>query len=128
VEEVLNAHPAVFRSALVGLKLPSNSSSSGGGGNTAKADTVTPVVCIELHHTGVFGPSVNKTKLFAELKAMCDAHPTSAGIDIFLLHPGLPVDIRHNAKITRELVGPWAAQQLGVGKAQKQLGCLCIRA
>jgi len=127
VEEVLNAHPAVFRSALVGVKLPTSSSSSGGG-NTDKADTVTPVVCIELHHTGMFGPPVNKSKLFAELKAMCDAHPTSAGIDIFLLHPGLPVDIRHNAKITRELVGPWAAQQLGAGKAQKQPGCLCIRA
>jgi hypothetical protein len=29
-----------------------------------------------------------------------------------LLHPRFPVDVRHNAKIRREDLAPWATEQL----------------
>jgi hypothetical protein len=31
-----------------------------------------------------------------------------------LLHPSLPVDIRHNAKIFREQLAVWASKKLGI--------------
>ena len=46
-------------------------------------------------------------KLLDELRAIGQANPLTSCIQDFLLHPALPVDIRHNAKIFREkLCGP----------------------
>jgi hypothetical protein len=36
----------------------------------------------------------------------------TAAIRTILLHPGLPVDTRHNVKINREELAAWAAQQI----------------
>ena len=36
-------------------------------------------------------------------------NPLTAAIDVFLIHPAFPVDIRHNAKIFREKLAVWAA-------------------
>ena len=47
-----------------------------------------------------------------ELRAMAAAHARTHAIDRLLLHPGFPVDIRHNAKIGREQLAAWAARKL----------------
>lgn len=85
VEGVINEHPAVFRSALVGV--------SG-----------QPVVCVELEPGQRESPA-----LHVELRERAAAHRATEGIDRFLVHPGFPVDIRHNAKIRREELARWAA-------------------
>jgi hypothetical protein len=56
---------------------------------------------------------ISDANLIAELKTIASAHPHTQQIDTFLMHPGFPVDIRHNAKIGREQLARWAALQLG---------------
>lgn len=89
VEEVLNTHPAVRRTALVAVTI---------GG------VVHPLVCVERKP----GQNVAKTQLFSELAEL--AQPF--GITRFLVHPAFPVDIRHNAKIGREILATWAQEKL----------------
>lgn len=93
VEPVFNVHPQVRRTALVGV---------------GAAGQQQPVLCVELQ------PDVSASA-FAQvetaLRALGAAHPHTAGIARFLRHSGFPVDIRHNAKIGREKLAVWAAQQ-----------------
>lgn len=96
VEPVFNLHPAVSRSALVGL----------GASPLQK-----PVLCIERTP----GNDMTEQQLFADLLAMARTHRRTQHIDTFLIHPGFPVDIRHNAKIGREQLAVWAAECLGNG-------------
>ena len=94
VEPIFNAHPDVRRSALVGI---------GEKGNQR------PVVVIESLERR------KPRKLLEELQALANSHPDTAMLDTFLFHPGLPVDIRHNAKIQRERLAVWAATKLPGG-------------
>lgn len=89
-EMVFNAHPAVFRTALVGVER---------GGATA------PVLCVEREKDA----RIDDATLFAELRALGSRHDITRGIDRFVVHPGFPVDIRHNAKIDRPALAQWAA-------------------
>jgi len=93
VEAVFNTHPAVFRSAMVGVGIK--------GGQK-------PVICIELEQ----GVTTSREQLRSELLAIAVSHPHTAGISTILFHPAFPVDIRHNAKIFREKLAVWAAEQL----------------
>jgi len=93
-EAVFNNHLKVFRTALVGVKQ---------NGSTV------PVICVELEK-GV--EQSEHGKIVEELKAMGAAKEHTAPIKTFLIHPGFPVDIRHNAKIFREKLAVWAARQL----------------
>ncbi|ALC17396.1 peptide synthase [Desulfuromonas soudanensis] len=93
-EAIYNTHPAVFRSALVGL---------------GAAGSQTPVICIELER------GVDKSRHGAireELLALGAGNELTAGIKTLLFHPAFPVDIRHNAKIFREKLALWAAKEL----------------
>jgi hypothetical protein len=54
------------------------------------------------------------TQLLAEVRDLAAAHPRTRSIRNFLFHPKFPVDIRHNAKIFREQLAVWAAEQLAV--------------
>jgi hypothetical protein len=56
--------------------------------------------------------SLNRTRLIAELRALGTANPLTSAIENFLIHPSLPVDTRHNAKIFREKLAVWAARRL----------------
>ena len=50
---------------------------------------------------------------FAERRnALGMGYVHTARIHDFLIHPGFPVDIRHNAKIGREKLAVWATTQL----------------
>ena len=93
-ERVFNQHPKVFRTALVGV---------------GQAGNQTPVICVELEK-GV--KDIDPQTLFKELMEIGKKYPHTANIDKFLIHPSFPVDIRHNAKIGREILSAWAADNL----------------
>ena len=97
VEPVFNAHPAVRRSALVGV----------GERGAQRA-----VVVIEPARPAHPWERRNPRKLLQELREIAAAHTHTARLDTFHFHPALPVDIRHNAKIQRERLALWAARRL----------------
>ena len=95
VEPVFNVHPQVRRTALVGI----------GAHGAQRA-----VLCVELAagvHAGEFA------RIEAELRLLGARYAHTARVERFLLHPGFPVDIRHNAKIGRETLAAWATTRLG---------------
>lgn len=93
-EGVFNAHPEVYRTALVGV------------GPAAEQE---PVLCVE-PHAGV--PAAEYERITAELRNLADANELTRGLSQILFHPGFPVDIRHNAKINREELANWAATRI----------------
>lgn len=93
-EGVFNAHPAVLRTALVGV---------------VRDGEMTPVLCVERDPER---PTVGETHLRDELLALGAAHEHTRAIQTILMHPSFPVDIRHNAKIFREKLAAWAAGKL----------------
>ncbi len=81
-EPVFNTHPAVVRTALVGV-----------GPDPARR----PVIVVEAHphrrdDTG---------RIEAELRALAADHDATAGLDRFVFVDRIPLDKRHNAKIDR---------------------------
>lgn len=93
-ESIFNKHPAIFRSALVGI---------------GKAPRQQPVICVELEKDQ---KRYDRTDLIQELTALAGSNLLTEKINTFLVHPGFPVDIRHNAKIFREKLAVWAATKL----------------
>jgi acyl-CoA synthetase (AMP-forming)/AMP-acid ligase II len=91
VEAIFNKHPSVRRTALVGVGQPFRQA---------------PVLVAELE-SGCDPDNVKR-----ELIEMARAHKHTNGIRRILIHAGLPVDVRHNAKIHREALAEWAAAQL----------------
>jgi len=97
-EAIFNQHPKVFRTALVGV------------GEKGKQ---TPVLCVELDSEGCdCAGKRNREQIVRELQALGQGHAHTKAIAHFLIHPGFPVDIRHNAKIFREKLADWAAKNL----------------
>ncbi len=93
-EAIFNTHPAVFRSALVGMGRPPRQ---------------TPVICIELEP----GNKTSKQIIEQELLELAGQFVITQGIKIVLFHHAFPVDIRHNSKIFREQLKVWAEKTLG---------------
>ncbi len=93
VEAIFNRHPAVFRSALVGI---------------GKKGKQIPVVCIELEK-GIEKP---EEEILSELLEIAADFTHTKQITTILFHPEFPVDIRHNAKIFREKLAVWAEEKL----------------
>ncbi len=93
-ESIFNRHPAVARSALVGIGPPPRQ---------------VPVICIELE---AGQPRRNRRKIKAELLELGQAHAITAAIRVVLFHPSFPVDIRHNAKIFREQLADWSRKKV----------------
>jgi acyl-CoA synthetase (AMP-forming)/AMP-acid ligase II len=106
-ESIFNTHPAVFRSALVGI---------------GPAGLKTPVICIERRAEA---RRLNRRRLRAELLELASRHEMTRGIDTVLFHDAFPVDIRHNAKIFREKLATWAEGRLGrfkrLGRLKKRI-------
>ncbi len=78
VEGIFNRHPAIFRSALIGLGERPNQK---------------PAVVVELHP----GAKIER----ADLHRMAAEQPITDEIETFFFHRKFPVDVRHNAKIHR---------------------------
>ena len=57
------------------------------------------------------GPGEER-ELSRELLEWVQADPLTSLVERVLLHPALPVDIRHNAKIFREKLSTWAAAEI----------------
>lgn len=91
VEAVFNSHPAVRRSALVGV---------------GPRQRQTPVLVLELNH------GAERLGLTDELRQRAQQHSHTRSIHCFQFHRGLPVDVRHNAKIHREQLAAWAATKM----------------
>jgi acyl-CoA synthetase (AMP-forming)/AMP-acid ligase II len=93
-EKIFDAHPEVFRSALVGIN---------------KGGRRVPALCVETEE-GSKSPAAHG-KLRSALLSIASEHPTCEMIKDVYFHPGFPVDIRHNAKIGREELSRWAQEQ-----------------
>ena len=92
-EGVFNVHPAVHRTALVGV---------------ARNGTTEPVLCVEPEKD----VPIPRETLRQELLALGEAHAHTRPIKTILFHKGFPVDVRHNAKIFREKLAVWAGKKL----------------
>jgi len=90
-EAVFNVHPAVARTALVGV----------GPQRSAR-----PVLCVEANRR------IDRKQVEQELLELGQSHRHTKEIHSILFHPSFPVDIRHNAKIFREKLAVWAASKL----------------
>jgi acyl-CoA synthetase (AMP-forming)/AMP-acid ligase II len=100
-EAIYNQHPAIYRSALVGIGPPGEQ---------------TPVMICEPWRDRFPQAPASRTELLDALHELGQANRLTQRIERshLLLHRSLPVDIRHNAKIFREQLAPWAARQLEV--------------
>lgn len=94
VEGVFNAHPAVFRSALVGI-------------GDAAARRAVLIVELEPGVRSRDWPKIRAALLDMRGRATC-CEPIAEA----LRHPRFPVDIRHNAKIGRPALARWAEARL----------------
>lgn len=93
-ESIFNQHPAVARSALVGV---------------GPRPHQVPVICIEPKEGR---PRRSRRRLRTELIELAQAHEITRAIGIVLFHRSFPVDIRHNAKIFREQLADWARKKV----------------
>jgi acyl-CoA synthetase (AMP-forming)/AMP-acid ligase II len=94
VEAVFNTHPAIYRTALVGV---------------GPAGKQTPVLCVELEPES---RGIDQVKLTRELLELGAQREHTKGVRTILYHPAFPVDVRHNAKIFREKLAAWAAHRV----------------
>ena len=92
-EAVFNTHPAVRRSALVGV---------------TREGKTQPLICVER----VRGATIDNGRLTEELLEIARSHEHTRAIDTVLYHASFPVDVRHNAKIFREKLGVWAGKEI----------------
>ena len=90
-EGIFNTHPQVVRSALVGV---------------GKEGRQEPVLLVEKKK------GVDASVVLAGLPELADRHELTRNIKTFFVHPGFPVDIRHNAKIFREKLALWAEKKV----------------
>lgn len=94
-EALFNNHPAVYRSALVGI---------------GPRPQQLPVICIELNAAD---RTINKDRVKAELLEITQANKMTRKIVTVLFHKAFPVDVRHNSKIFREKLALWATKKIG---------------
>ncbi len=95
-EAIVNNHPWVFRSALVGIDDPES------------IHHKLPVIIIEAKKN----IKIDNENLLKEIRMLTTSNTLTSHIQWFLLHPDFPVDIRHNAKIFREKLSVWAQEEL----------------
>ncbi|MBU0663262.1 MAG: AMP-binding protein [Proteobacteria bacterium] len=98
-EAIINEHPDVARSALVGIPDPLH------------PGWQHPVIIVEPVKTR----RINSDRLLAEVRELAAASALTESIKFFLTHPDFPVDIRHNAKIFREKLSDWAQRKIEGG-------------
>ncbi|MEC9001996.1 MAG: fatty acid CoA ligase family protein, partial [Planctomycetota bacterium] len=86
-ETVFNQHPSIYRSALVGM---------------GPVGQQRPVMIVELWPNKKPADDQEQRQLVQELLVLAGNHHLTEAVQEVLIHPSLPVDIRHNSKIFRE--------------------------
>ena len=99
-EGVANSHPSVYRSALVCAD------------PTITQLCSTPVMCVELIPETL---DSDRPRIQQEILALMHESIATKFVKVVLFHDSFPVDIRHNAKIERHILGRWASKQLSQG-------------
>ncbi|QDT27505.1 Long-chain-fatty-acid--CoA ligase [Gimesia panareensis] len=97
-EAIFNQHPRIYRSALVGVGSRPNQR---------------PVIIVEPEQGDFPESQTAREQLTEELLELGQGNPLTKSISTVLFHHSLPVDIRHNVKIFREKLAPWAERQVG---------------
>lgn len=92
-EAIFNQHPAIYRSALVGVGIRGQQ---------------TPVIVAEPEEGQFPAITADRARIKDELLHLAQANPLTSRIRQILFHPSLPVDTRHNVKINREELAIWA--------------------
>jgi acyl-CoA synthetase (AMP-forming)/AMP-acid ligase II len=95
-EAIINEHPDVYRSALVGIK------------DCKEENETIPVIIVEPQKDRI----ITKKQLLQEVKIRAAQSELTREIQHFLIHKSFPVDIRHNAKIFREKLAIWVQKKL----------------
>jgi len=96
-EAIINEHPDVYRSALVGISH-----------RDTKGNFKIAVMVVEPYKNR----KVDWKKLKKEVVYLAGLSELTREINFFLMHKSFPVDIRHNAKIFREKLAIWAQKKL----------------
>lgn len=95
-EAVFNAHPAVARTAVVGV---------------GRRGAQRAVLVVELKD-GTLPRGTRRKRLMDELMGLGRARELFEDDAAILFHRRLPTDVRHNAKLQREALARWAAARL----------------
>ncbi len=97
-EMIFNAHPAVYRTALVGV---------------GEKGRQYPVIVVEPRSGQQPRMDAERRKFAEELLALGAQHAHTRAIREVLFYPrGFPVDVRHNAKIDNLALAAWATKEL----------------
>ncbi len=99
-EAIINEHPDVYRSALVGIGLQDD-------GIYENA-----VIIVEPHKNS----TIERECLISQVRILSHSNEVTEKINYFLVHQDFPVDIRHNAKIFREKLATWAQRKISLQK------------
>jgi olefin beta-lactone synthetase len=94
VEGIFNAHPAVYRTALVGIQIEQQTR---------------PVLWVELKRTV---RADQKKKIREELLKIGACYEMTLEIKDILFHKAFPTDVRHNSKIIRERLAEIAQRRM----------------
>lgn len=114
-EAISNESPKVFRSALVSLPLPSDYAPPPNLSERAKAFRESwrePAMVVEPFPNKRPENEVEEERFCAEILEMLHKSPLTKSIKRVFVCEKFPVDVRHNAKINRELLSEWASAKL----------------
>lgn len=100
VEQIFGSIPGVAATALAGV---------------GERPRQVPVLCVQLT------PGAEEAAVLDAVRSRAAEHPMTGEITEFLVHPGFPVDIRHNAKIKREELAEWAAVRLAADRKARPM-------
>jgi acyl-CoA synthetase (AMP-forming)/AMP-acid ligase II len=103
-EAIFNTHRNVYRTALVGV---------GEHGNQ------TPVLYIEPKPNHFPATPQQQEQFLTELREIGQSNPLTSSITTFRFLKNFPVDVRHNAKINRELLAEMSEKTIGARSVSK---------
>lgn len=110
-EAIFNNHPKIYRSALVGVG-PESVGDNLSEGKKLKGEYETPILVAEPLPEHWSDNREDQKTLIEELKELGVQNELTRPIQHILVRKSLPVDIRHNSKIFREQLRPWAREQI----------------
>jgi acyl-coenzyme A synthetase/AMP-(fatty) acid ligase len=111
VEPIFRGHPDVARVALIG----------------AGHERHRPALVVEPRSREVVATPSLRRKLVRELRALGAQYPHTDRIRLAYLHPRLPVDVRHNAKIHRLALARWALNHQGYEMDKREVSAAVLQ-